>query len=123
MLYCRDMTDISKFTSLLEAEKARLEASLQSVGQRNPSNPSDWEARPTETGTEADVIDEAQQLETNENNEAVLADLEIRYNEVVDALKRIENNSYGVCGVCGEAIEADRLDADPAANTCKAHLQ
>lgn len=117
------MTDISKYKALLEAEKARLETALGSVGQRNPANPSDWQARPTETGTEADVIDEAQQLETNENNEAVLADLEIRYNEVVGALNRIEQGTYGICSVSSEPIEEDRLDADPAANTCKAHLQ
>lgn len=117
------MTDTSKYKALLEAEKARLEASLQSVGQRNPSNPNDWEARPNETGTEADTLDEAQQLETNENNEAVLADLEVRYNEVVDALRRIEGGTYGICSVSGEPIEEDRLDADPAAHTCKAHLQ
>ena len=123
MLYYKDMTDTSKYKTLLEAEKTSLEKSLESVGRRNPSNPGDWEARPQDTGNEADTLDEAQQNETFENNEAVLADLEVRYNEVVDALKRIENGTYGVCSVSGEPIEEDRLEADPAANTCKAHLQ
>ncbi|MCA9353454.1 TraR/DksA C4-type zinc finger protein [Candidatus Nomurabacteria bacterium] len=41
---------------------------------------------------------------------------------VEGALKRIENGTYGTCSVCGEKIEEDRLGANPAADTCKAHM-
>jgi|JI10StandDraft_1071094.scaffolds.fasta_scaffold354986_2 RNA polymerase-binding transcription factor DksA len=114
--------DISFFKQQLTEEKARLEQTLESVGQRNPSNPADWQAKATETGTEADTLDEAAQVESFETNEAVLDDLEIRYNEVLAALNRIENNTYGICEVSGEKIEEDRLNADPAARTNKAHM-
>lgn len=113
----------TQFKQALEEEKARLEVNLESVGRRNPSNPADWEARPTnDEGSEADTLDEAQQNESFENNEAVLADLEVRYNQVIDALARIDAGTYGVCMVGNEPIEEDRLNADPAATTCKAHL-
>ncbi len=34
------------------------------------------------------------------------------------ALERIESGRFGVCGVCGEAIEGARLEAIPYATTC-----
>lgn len=108
-------------TRLLE-EKTTLETSLASVGRRNPHNPSDWEPVPGEVGMEADQHDQAENLESYAENTAILTDLEIRYNAVLSALTRIEAGTYGVCSVGGETIEADRLNADPAATTCKAHL-
>lgn len=103
-------------------EKARLEAELSTVGRRNPANPADWEAIPQDVGQEADPNDQADQMEEFGNNNAILKDLENRYNEVEAALSRMENGTYGICSVSGEAIEEDRLNADPAAATCKAHL-
>ncbi len=110
------------FRTRLTEEQARLESELATVGRKNPSNPNDWEAVPEETGLEADPNDRADQMEEFGNNNAILTDLEARYNDVKDALARIEDGSYGVCEVSGEAIEEERLEADPAARTCKAHL-
>lgn len=107
---------------LLE-EKGTLETSLLTVGRRNPHNPSDWEPLPSEVGMEADQNDQAEKLESYAENTAILNDLEIRYNAVIEALSRIEKGTYGVCSVSGETIEEDRLNADPAATTCKAHLR
>lgn len=106
----------------LEEEKARLEKELGTIGRRNPSNPNDWEAVPQETGLEPDPNDRADQMEEYGENSAILKDLEIRYNEVTDAIARIANGSYGTCKVCGKDIEVDRLDADPSADTCKEHI-
>lgn len=106
----------------LEEEKAKLEQELMSVGRRNPSNPNDWEPVPQETEPEADPNDVAEKIEGYEENTAILKDLEIRYNDVLAALDRIEKGIYGVCAVGGETIEPERLDADPAAKTCKAHI-
>ena len=113
-------TDAYK-TRLLE-EKTLLETNLSTVGRRNPHNPSDWEAIPSETGTESDVNDQAEVLESYAENTAILNELEIRYNAVLSALARIEEGTYGVCSIGGEQIEEDRLRADPAATTCKSHL-
>ena len=107
---------------LLE-EKATLEANLSTVGRKNPHNPKDWEPVPSQVGMEADENDQAENLESYAENTAILNDLEIRYNAVLSALSRIEEGKYGVCSVGEEKIEEDRLDADPAATTCKAHLR
>lgn len=112
----------AQYKKQLEEEKVRLESELSSIGRRNPSNPNDWEAVPEETGLEADPSDRADQIEGYEANSAILNDLETRYNEVADALSRIEDGSYGICRIGGEKIEEARLLADPAARTCKAHI-
>ena len=110
------------FRKKLEAEKVRLETEMESVGRRNLAVPGDWEAVPTETGTEADLVDQADVVTSRETNTAILADLEARYDTILDALSRIEKGTYGKCEVCGEKIEEERLEADPAATTCKKDL-
>lgn len=114
--------DTEHFRELLEAEKKNLEAELATVGRKNPSNPADWEAVPSDTGHEPDPNDQADLIEGYEENTAILKDLEIRYNDVLAALVRMSEGTYGICEVGGEAIEIERLEADPAARTCKAHL-
>lgn len=116
------MNDTSSYKAQLEAEKSRLESELQSVGRRNPANPGDWEAVPEDTGREADPGDQANLKEGYAENVGILNDLEIRYADVNGALARIENGTFGTCEVGGEEIEAERLEADPAARTCIAHL-
>lgn len=107
----------------LEEEKKKLETELAGVSRKNPSNPGDWEpVPPPETEQEADPVDAADYSEGFDTNASITADLENRYNEVTAALARINEGTYGICEVSEEPIEADRLDADPAARTCKAHM-
>jgi RNA polymerase-binding transcription factor DksA len=116
------MTDTTAYKTKLEDEKRVLETEMDSVGRRNPANSGDWEAAATDVEKEPDVLDQATALDEYQENAAVLSDLEARYNQVLAALARIEDGSYGICEVGGEEIEAARLDADPAAATCKAHM-
>jgi RNA polymerase-binding transcription factor DksA len=115
--------DTTAYRARLEEEQARLEAELATVGRRNPSNPNDWETVSKETELEPDPNDRADQMEHFSENNAILTDLENRYNEVKDALARIDAGTYGTCRVCGKEIEAERLDADPSADTCKEHKE
>lgn len=110
------------FKTKLAEEKTRLERELEKVARRNPANPSDWEPLPpTEVNVESDPVDIADFSTGFDTNASIVADLETRYNEVVAALSRIEEGTYGVCTVGGEKIEVERLEADPAAKTCVAH--
>jgi len=114
--------ETTEYKHRLTLEKEKLESELLSVGRRNPENPNDWEPVPQETEPEADPSDVADKIEGYEENTAILKDLEIRYNEVLAALVRIEQGTYGICEIGGENIEEDRLNADPAAKTCKKHV-
>ena len=115
--------DRQHFKDLLQKELELLESELSTVGRKNPSNPLDWEA------TEGDVVsdtaeegDVAEGIEQYEDNKGILNQLEIRLNEVKKALTKIEQDKYGICEVSGEQIEEDRLEANPAATTCKKHM-
>lgn len=108
---------------VLLAEKARLEAELATVGKQNPQNPQDWDAIPGDRDDDrSDENDNADALEDLVNDEAIVRKLEAQLLDVNQALEGIEKGTYGACEVCGGAIEADRLEANPAARTCKAHM-
>jgi len=117
------MTDTQHFKELLDSEFLILENELSSIGRKNPDNKSDWEATGPDTSTSsADDGDVAEGLEQYESNSNVLNQLEIRYNEVKSALDRIADGSYGKCEECEAPIDDDRLEANPAAKTCKVHM-
>jgi len=116
--------DFEYFKDKLEKEQERLISELKTVGRINPDNPNDWEPVPGEKddGT-ADKNDFADGIEEYEENTAILKQLEISLNEVKDALLKIEKGVYGKCEVSGEDIEKERLEAYPAAKTCKEHVK
>ncbi len=118
------MKNIEHFKEALLTEKKQIEEELKSVGRINPSNPNDWEATPGDT-QDIDTEDEnslADKFEEFEGRSAVETELEIRFNEIKSALEKIEKGEYGICRVCQGEIEDDRLEANPAAETCKEHI-
>jgi RNA polymerase-binding transcription factor DksA len=119
----RDDIDINYFKEKLQEELILVEKELNSVGRRNPYNKADWEAEPADMNVDsADSNETAENIEEFEENTAVLKELEIRYNDVKDALTKMKNDKYGVCEIGDEMIEEERLIANPAARTCKKHM-
>lgn len=117
------MTDITLYKDALEKELAQLVTDLQGLGIHNPNVPSDWIATPGEvTDAEPDENVAADRSEDWQERRGTVATLEARYNNINRALLKIENNTYGMCEICGDPIEADRLEANPAARTNKAHI-
>jgi|CXWL01.1.fsa_nt_gi RNA polymerase-binding transcription factor DksA len=114
--------NIEHLTQKLEEEKTKLELEMGGIGRRNLMVPNDWESMPSETGAEPDSVDQADVTISSEENAALLADLEARYDTVIEARARISNGTYGKCEVCSSDIEEARLEADPAATTCVKHL-
>lgn len=115
--------DIDYFKEKLEEELFLVEKELNNIGRKNPDNKNDWEAEPTLMNEDsADPNETADNIEEFEENTAVLKELEIKYNDIKDALKKIEEGKFGICEISGEPIEEDRLIANPAARTCKAHM-
>jgi len=117
-------TNTQHFKEKLEKELLRLETELKSVGHKSATNAEGWEA---DQGSDiipdaADDMEVADGIEEFENHAAITKDLEVQYKDVKDALHKIETTGYGVCEVCGEKIEEDRLEANPSARTCKAHM-
>lgn len=117
------MVDTNAMKERLSSELATIEAELATVGRKNPDNPADWQPTPPAEDSAATESDEiADKIEDFEQNTAILKQLEIQRTAIAMALKRIEDGTYGTCEISGEAIEEDRLEANPSARTCKAHM-
>lgn len=115
--------DTNHLKELLVKESAELERQLSTLGRKNPDEVGDWETvRKGGDTDEADELDVAEGIETYENDNAVLGQLEIQLRNVTEALSRIENGTFGKCSVCSNDIEEDRLGASPSATTCKTHM-
>ena len=114
------------FKQKLEEEFALVEGELSGIAQKNPqvsNGTTDWEAKPADMDIDsADDTELGDRMEEFEENTAVVKNLEIRYNDIKLALANIESGTYGICETCGEKIEEDRLEANPATRTCKAHM-
>ncbi len=107
----------------LEKEKTLLEEELGHLGARNPSNPEDWvAAKPEGDEFGADRTDNAGVIEDMHTRNASMNELEGRLQNVLRALGKFDTGTYGICEITGTEIETDRLFANPAARTCKAHM-
>lgn len=112
-----------KYKERLAAELAELTKSLKELGVQNPELKSDWTERADDLDTvSADLNEVADRTEEYDERRSTLATLESRYNNVRLALQKIEEGTYGICEISGEPIEEDRLEANPAARTSKAHM-
>lgn len=117
------MIDTSAYKAKLETELAQITTDLNALGIHNPEVEEDWVAIPQDVATqEADENVSADRTEDWLERNGTLAALETRYNNITRALEKISNGTYGVCEISGEQIEEDRLEANPAARTCKAHI-
>lgn len=117
------MLDKKKIKEKLEAERDQLVAQMQDMGKLN-TDTGEWEAIPEEMDApEADQNDMADRFEEFEERSSMIRTLEPRLKNVLKALKDINKASFGKCEVCGKDIEQARLEANPAATTCKKHLE
>lgn len=101
-----------------------VEQELNDLGWKDKTT-GEWDA----TGDKLDVTtpmadsnEAADQLEDYQERQGETSTLEARRKDVLDALAKIKDGTYGTCEVSGDAIEEDRLEANPAARTCKAHM-
>ena len=116
---------MEKYKIKLEEEKKLLEEELASIGKFDKET-NDWEATPESEVKAQDVGDDgdmAERAEDYEERSSTLSALEIRLNDIKDALIRIEEGGYGVCEVCGNKIEEERLKVNPSARTCIACME
>lgn len=110
---------MENYKNKLEEEKALIESELGGVAIKHEVT-GVWEAKPMEeTYAEADENDQADRTEDYGERTALVNTLGSRLNDVLSALNEIEAGTFGNCTVCGMKIEEDRLEANPAARTCK----
>lgn len=106
----------------LEKERDILLEEVRDMGKLNPET-GEWEATPMEQDIpEADQNDMADRFADYEEKSSMLRELGARLNNILRAIKGINRDSFGKCEVCKKSIESERLEVNPAARTCKEHL-
>jgi len=116
--------DLKNYKNLLENEKKLLEEELGGIGRIDEAG--NWEAVPDDELSNQEVQDEAdiaEKANDYEERSSKLNLLEKRLADIKTSLTNIENDSFGNCEICQKQIEIDRLDANPAAQTCKGCME
>jgi len=106
--------DDDRARDLLTEERQRLETIKEDIARDGLIVDDDTQEVAEEAGGQhpgdvgTDVEERSRDLGLLEQVEQELADIE-------DALRRLEEGSYGRCEVCGRPIPDDRLEANPTA--------
>jgi len=101
---------LEKIKQMLIEEKVKILRKLQKNAEEMDRN--------RDRQAVGDEVDSAVALET-ENLLNALSGMEAaRLRQIEDALRRIEEGTYGYCRECGEPIEEGRLLAKPFATLC-----
>jgi len=104
--------DVDKFRKMLLDERKRLEkerhANAEGEADRG-SELSDYDNHPADAASE--TYERTKNFALDENFREIIG-------RVDEALRKIEENSYGLCDRCGEPINVERLRAIPYATLC-----
>ena len=99
--------DLNEMKIRLEAKRDELLQSIASLSEAYPLPVDTVSVEPEDFEDVAVDFDEMQKEQSLLVNEQALL------TEVQDALKRIENGTYGKCVICGNPIPEKRLEAIP----------
>ena len=116
------MIDTEKYKAALEEELQTVIKELQTVAKIDPDTNLWVTIEPEHPETQADDNVIADNQDDYAINRGIVDQLTIRFNNINAALKRNEEGTYGTCSVGGEEIKIERLDANPAADTCTVHM-
>ena len=111
---------LDNYKKLLKEEEAVLQDELKKIAVK--VNDKDWVATDGVDNDGEEYTDKGESERQNDinnliTNQSIVNQLEVRLNNVLKALKKIEDGTFGVCEVSGKKIEKERLDANPAART------
>lgn len=109
--------DTAEYRTRLEEERARLTHAADFLERENPGSIGD-ELGELSTSSDNHMGDMATATFDRELDEGLEEGVQQTLRDIEDALKKIEEGSYGVCEVCGEPIGAERLSAIPWARLC-----
>lgn len=98
----------------LTEERERLEGELSRFATPTGTEGS-YETKFQDMGTDED--EQASEVEQYVDDIALESNLESQLKDVLDALEKITQGTYGICEVSGEEIDQERLRVYPAART------
>ena len=101
--------DLNRMRARLEAKRDELRANIAGLTEANPAPTDPIEANEGPNDFEDVAVDflEVQQ------EQSILVNEQALLTEVLQALKRIDDGTYGICVTCGNPIPEKRLEAIP----------
>src|SRR5579864_5126501 len=114
----KELVEIN-YKKLLDEQK-RLMTMLNRDDVADQGIPGGFKPKFSDVGSEEG--ENASEVEQFGNNLSVTEELDHKLIKVNDALKRIEDGTYGKCKM-GDEIEELRLAAEPSADTCLKHAK
>ena len=96
----------------LELERARLEHQLSELGADSSGDlRSDLQLGDGFSDAAAATAERTERL-------GLVESVKVMLDDVIAAIGRLDDGTYGVCGACGNAIAAARLEFRPASRFC-----
>jgi len=111
-----DPKTLSEIKESLLAEKAELESNLNRIAKPIDAKAGDYETTFDEVGTDRE--DNTTEAEEYVDNLPVEITLEKKLQDVILALSKMEEGTYGICENCKQEIDIERLRVNPSAKTC-----
>jgi RNA polymerase-binding transcription factor DksA len=108
-----------KFRSLLQDLSGRLRGDIQSLGDQTRT-PTGGDAGGNLSNTPLHLADLGTSVYLQELNATLLENQEYIRDEVLHALRRIDDGTYGKCENCGRKIIEERLELLPYTRYCTA---
>src|SRR5437016_4837098 len=110
--------DTGHALELLRHERQRLIALLRDVNAEDPQSESESEAIGELSSADQHSADEASETASRTVELSLREHVGAELAEIDAALARIDAGTYGICEVCGQPIEEERLEAVPYTRFC-----
>ena len=101
--------DLNRMRARLEAKRDELRTNIARLTEANPVPMDPIEANEGPN----DIEDVAVDFLEMQNEQSILVNEQALLTEVLQALKRIDEGTYGICVTCGNPIPEKRLEAIP----------
>lgn len=111
-----DQKTLDELKISLLKEQADLEKNLEQIAKPLDKKGGDYETNFEEIGTGKE--DNATEIEQYSDNFSVEVILEKKLQNIIEALKKIEEGTYGICEKCRQEIDLNRLRVAPSAKNC-----
>jgi len=99
----------------LEEERAHIEEKLETFSKKSPATSDVVDGTYPEYGDDED--DNVHEIEEHMVNISLKGSFEKQLRDVIDALERLDNDTYGICKYTGEKIDEKRLRARPTSSS------
>ncbi len=113
-----DQEKTQQFKKALEVKKVAIEKQLEGFAKKDSKLKGDYDTKFPDFGAEQSIDESALEVAEYEASLSIEHTLELGLRDINEALERIDQGTYGMCGNCHQEIDIKRLEIFPEAKTC-----